>query len=55
MSVLTHLRFNRFVLYDGRRLHQLFVELEDAPRLLDDPFTGRLTVNSFFWTRPKKK
>lgn len=50
MSVLAELRFNRLALYDGRRLHQVYVKLEDANRLTGNPNTGRLTVNSFFWT-----
>ena len=54
MSVLAELRFNRYVFYDGRRLHQQFVMMDDLKRLVKDPYEGRLTMNSFFWSGPKK-
>jgi hypothetical protein len=43
------LRFNRFAFYDGRHLHNYYVEAADFPRLSKDPKIGRLTMNSFFW------
>jgi hypothetical protein len=49
---IAHLRKGRFSFYDGRRLHQQYVQVEDAPRLSKDPATGRLTMNSFFWAGP---
>ena len=48
--LVARLRFNRYILYDGRRLHNQFIETEDYPRLSSDPALGRLTLNSFFWT-----
>ena len=46
---VAYVRYNRFTLYDGRRLHSQAIEPEDYPRLSSDPATGRLTLNSFFW------
>jgi hypothetical protein len=46
---VAQMRFNRFVMYDGRRLHQQYVDYEDAPRLSTDPSKGRLTMNTFLW------
>jgi hypothetical protein len=51
MIMVSYLRYNRFVLYDGRRLHNQYLEPEDYPRLSADPAKGRLTMNSFFWAR----
>jgi len=47
--MLAYLRFNRFVFYDGRRLHQQYLDNDDFERLSKDPKKGRLTMNSFFW------
>ena len=47
--VKANVRYNRFTLYDGRRLHSQALEPEDYPRLSADPAKGRLTLNSFFW------
>ena len=47
---VAHLRFNRLVLYDGRRLHSQFVPSEAYARLSGNPLTGRLTLNGFFWS-----
>jgi tetratricopeptide (TPR) repeat protein len=50
--IIAQLRFNRFVLYDGRRLHQQYVNKADERRLSVEPQKGRLTMNSFFWAGP---
>ena len=42
-------KFNRLVMYDGRRLHNQFFEPAAYDRLTLDPLDGRLTMNSFFW------
>lgn len=34
----------------GRRLHNQYFPPEDYDRLTGNPETGRLTMNSFFWT-----
>jgi len=62
-SVLSHvwaecimvakLRRNRFVFYDGRRLHQQFLSENDEARVSLDQSQGRLTMNSFFWAGGK--
>ena len=44
------LRYNRCTFYDGRRLHNQFLEGDDYPRLSTDPESGRLTMNSFWWS-----
>jgi hypothetical protein len=51
-ALVAELRFNRYVFYDGRRLHQQYCSPEDAARLSKDPTQGRLTMNSFFWAGP---
>jgi hypothetical protein len=51
MIMVSYLRYNRFVLYDGRRLHNQYLEPEDYPRLSANPATGRLTMNTFLWAR----
>lgn len=51
-ALVAELRFNRYVLYDGRRLHQQYCNKDDAQRLSKDPAQGRLTMNSFFWAAP---
>jgi len=43
------LRFNRIVVYDGRRLHNRYIEGPDYVRLSTSPGSGRLTLNSFLW------
>jgi hypothetical protein len=53
--MVAELRYNRFVFYDGRRLHQQYMLPEDAPRMSTDPSKGRLTMNSFFWNGPDQK
>jgi len=50
--MIAQLRFNRFALYDGRRLHQQYVTEKDNLRLSINPSKGRLTMNSFFWEGP---
>jgi hypothetical protein len=52
--LVPRLRFNRFAFYDGRHLHQQFLEPQDYARLNKDPRTGRLTINSFFWGKGNK-
>jgi hypothetical protein len=47
--MLAMCRFNRIVLYDGRRLHNQYLGPEAYDRLSLSPHTGRLTMNSFFW------
>ena len=42
-------RYNRMVVYDGRRLHNQFLEPAAYKRLSLNPRRGRLTINSFFW------
>jgi len=50
------LRYNRYAFYDGRRLHNMYLEAEDYARIqAPDPRTGRLTVNSFFSAGPAAK
>jgi len=51
MIMVAYLRYNRFILYDGRRLHNQYFTPEQYTRLTGDPNSGRLTMNSFFWTR----
>lgn len=51
MIMVAYLRYNRFILYDGRRLHNQYFTPEQYKRLTGDPNSGRLTMNSFFWTR----
>lgn len=50
--LVAELRFNRYVFYDGRRLHQQYLTLEDHLRLSKDPAKGRLTLNTFYWAAP---
>jgi hypothetical protein len=51
--MVAKLRLNRFVFYDGRRLHQQYLPKEDTPRLSMEQTKGRLTMNSFFWSGSK--
>jgi len=53
--MIAELRYNRYVFYDGRRLHQQFCNADDYVRLSIDPAKGRLTMNSFFWNAPTKR
>merc|ERR1719296_106469 len=46
-------KWNRMIMYDGRRLHNQFAEEEACARLTLDPRKGRLTMNSFFWHSPE--
>ena len=48
--MIGYLRYNRCTFYDGRRLHNQYMEGEDYPRLTTEPDTGRLTMNSFWWS-----
>ena len=52
MIMVAYLRYNRITLYDGRRLHNQYMEGEDYPRMTAEPATGRLTMNSFWWSNP---
>jgi hypothetical protein len=47
------LKYNRYAIYDGRRLHYQYVNEADHARLSRDPSKGRLTLNSFYWYNPK--
>jgi len=46
---VAELRYNRFSLYDARRLHQAYCDDRDTRRLTTDPAKGRLSTNSFFY------
>lgn len=49
---VAQIRFNRIVLYDGRRLHNRYINKSDYVRLSTEPGKGRLTMNSFLWQSP---
>jgi len=51
---VAQIRFNRIVLYDGRRLHNRYINRSDYVRLSTEPGKGRLTMNSFLWQGPPK-
>jgi len=51
--MVAKLRLNRFVFYDGRRLHQQFLSDKDEARVSLNQEQGRLTMNSFFWAGSK--
>ena len=49
MLVQELIRFNRLIVYDGRRLHNRYMAPHDYERLSTSPGSGRLTMNSFLW------
>eukprot|EP00929_Paragymnodinium_shiwhaense_P097290 TRINITY_DN59025_c0_g1_i1.p1 TRINITY_DN59025_c0_g1~~TRINITY_DN59025_c0_g1_i1.p1 ORF type:complete len:718 (-),score=81.96 TRINITY_DN59025_c0_g1_i1:306-2459(-) len=51
---VARLKYNRLVVYDGRRLHNQYLEPSSYGKLSIDPAKGRLTVNSFFFYTPKE-
>jgi hypothetical protein len=48
-TVISRLRYNRFLLYDMRRLHNVYFNQSEYHRITSDAAKGRLTTNSFFW------
>jgi hypothetical protein len=48
-TAISQLRYNRFLLYDMRRLHNVFFNQSEYHRVTGDAAKGRLTTNSFFW------